>query len=87
MEEFEKNEGIQKVFLQYLPVVYILGRSSLYTNYVRGAAIGISGKSLPQLVMEDLQILKPSEIFAVPRTLTKIYSKFKAIIREEKESI
>ena len=37
--------------------------------------------------MEDLQILNPSELFAVPRTLVKIFSKFKGIIAEQKEDI
>lgn len=52
----------------------------MYSNYACGAAIGISGGGLPHRVMEDLQILKPSELFAVPRTLVKIYSKLKGII-------
>ena len=81
MKEFD-SAGKQKTYLLYLPVVHIMGRSSVYSNYACGAAIGISGGGLPHRVMEDLQILKPTELFAVPRTLVKIYSKFKEIIEK-----
>ncbi len=56
-EEYPAIED--KAVLQYLPVIHIMGRTSLYTNYAAAAAIGIYGGDMSKL-FEDINLLKPT---------------------------
>ena len=67
--------------LQYLPLAHVMGRSSLYYFYSRGVGIGIFGGDLTKL-MEDLQILKPTNFMAVPRIIMKLYDGIKAKVQQ-----
>ena len=62
----------RSVTLLFLPLAHILGRIGLYNAYLLGVSQGLFGGDLTKL-MDDIQLLKPTNLLGVPRLLNKIY--------------
>ncbi|KAF9648062.1 long-chain-fatty-acid-CoA ligase [Thelephora ganbajun] len=60
------------VMLSYLPLAHIFGRTLELNVTATGGLIGYSTGS-PLHLLEDLQVLKPNTLPAVPRVLNRIY--------------
>ncbi|KAF7729314.1 hypothetical protein EC973_004570 [Apophysomyces ossiformis] len=65
---------IDDVSISYLPLAHIFGRISDMTILCVGARIGYFGGDM-NLLVEDIQELKPTFMSTVPRLLNRIYSK------------
>ncbi len=68
-EEFKQKK---RSSLLFLPMAHILGRMGVFYFYLDGTAQGIFGGDITKL-MEDIQLLKPTNFVGVPRMLNKIY--------------
>jgi long-chain acyl-CoA synthetase len=58
--------------LSYLPLAHVFERSGVSTMAHAGGMVGFYSGQIPRL-MEDMQILKPTHLCAVPRVLSRIY--------------
>jgi long-chain acyl-CoA synthetase len=58
--------------LSYLPLAHVFERSGFSTMGHGGGCIGFYSGQIPRL-LEDMQILKPTHLCAVPRVLSRIY--------------
>ncbi|CAO3649539.1 unnamed protein product [Cunninghamella blakesleeana] len=64
----------EEVNLSYLPLPHIFGRVMDWTMLASGGKIGYFSGT-PELLLEDLQYLKPTVFPSVPRILNRIYGK------------
>lgn len=75
-EDSGMNFNQQDVLLSYLPLAHIMERVSIFTSLSKGAKIGfISGADIKKYLVEDVSILKPTILFAVPRILVGFHQK------------
>lgn len=63
--------------LSYLPLPHVFERVAISTIMHTGGCIGIYSGSIPKLT-EDMQVLKPTHITAVPRVVNRIYENIMA---------
>ncbi|KAG0165324.1 hypothetical protein DFQ28_000215 [Apophysomyces sp. BC1034] len=68
------NGNADDVCISYLPLAHIFGRVSDMSLMCFGARIGYFGGDM-NLLVEDIQELKPTVMMTVPRLLNRIYSK------------
>jgi long-chain acyl-CoA synthetase len=74
--------GAQEVYVSYLPLAHILDRALEEIMLGAGAAIGFwSGDALK--LVEDLQVLKPTFLPAVPRILQRIYQRINETVNTD----
>lgn len=60
----------------YLPLAHVMERSNVLVSLVSGSKIGfLSGTDVKKYLMEDLTILKPTILIAVPRILINFHQK------------
>jgi len=65
--------------LSYLPLAHVFERIGISITSFVGGAIGFFSGSIPQLV-NDIQVLKPTHLSAVPRVISRIYDKIKSTL-------
>lgn len=58
--------------LSYLPLPHVFERVAISTIMFSGGSIGVFSGSIPRLT-EDMQVLKPTHLTAVPRVINRIY--------------
>ncbi|KAK8845921.1 hypothetical protein M9Y10_020855 [Tritrichomonas musculus] len=58
--------------LSYLPLPHVFERVAISTILFAGGSIGVFSGSIPRLT-EDMQILQPTHLTAVPRVINRIY--------------
>lgn len=64
------------VSISYLPLAHVMERVNIFSNIFSGARLGfISGLDVKKYLMEDLVILKPTILIAVPRILINFHQK------------
>ncbi|KAK4418523.1 Long chain acyl-CoA synthetase 4 [Sesamum alatum] len=68
-QEFSETD----VFLSYLPLAHIFDRVIEELFISKGASIGFWHKDIKQL-LDDIKVLKPTVLCAVPRVLDRIYA-------------
>ena len=67
---FDEND----VYLSYLPAAHVMEQLCIGSCLMFGMKCGFFGGN-PLKVLEDVGILKPTFFPAVPRVLTRVYSK------------
>eukprot|EP00899_Mesostigma_viride_P000943 jgi/Mesvir1/1084/Mv17597-RA.1 len=83
LETKSQSLGYSDRYLSYLPLAHIMERCVLAVMMVRGVAIGFySGK--PELLLEDMKVLKPTIMVAVPRIYNRIYDKVMEKVNKSK---
>lgn len=66
----------QDVAISYLPLAHVMERVNIFSCIISGTRIGfISGLDVKKYLMEDLLILKPTVLVAVPRILINFHQK------------
>ncbi|XP_071505417.1 long-chain-fatty-acid--CoA ligase 5-like [Diadema antillarum] len=60
------------VHLSYLPLAHVFERATQYHCLIHGVPMGYS-RGDPLLLLDDIQTLKPTFLFGVPRVYNKIY--------------
>lgn len=64
------------IMISYLPLAHVMERVSIFSSIISGSRIGfISGLDVKKYLMEDLLILKPTVLVAVPRILINFHQK------------
>lgn len=73
----------ESVHLSYLPLAHVLERMAIFTFLTRGGRVGFISGEIRKTLLEDMGILKPTIMVAVPRVL----SNFRQLIFEQFEKL
>ncbi len=73
---------LNEVFLSFLPLSHTLERTAGYYLAIMAGATVAYARSIPQLT-EDMQIIKPSVMFTVPRVFERIYGQLNKNINQK----
>ena len=76
------------MIISYLPLAHIYEQFSFIHSLERGMAIGFYSGD-PARLLEDMQVLKPTVFFTVPRILNRVQAKIleraEALVGEDRE--
>jgi fatty acid CoA ligase FadD9 len=64
------------IILNFLPMSHVMGRHLLYGTLGNGGTVYYPAKGGPSTLLEDLELVRPTELFFVPRIWETLFAEF-----------
>ncbi|MGY4099471.1 carboxylic acid reductase [Nocardia sp. R16R-3T] len=74
------------ISLNYMPMSHVAGRLSLYGVLARGGTAYFTAKSDISTLFEDIGLVRPTEIFFVPRVCDMVFLRYQSEMERRSES-
>lgn len=76
---------IAGISLNYMPMSHIAGRLSLYGVLARGGTAYFTAKSDISTLFEDIALVRPTEVFFVPRVCDMVFQRYQSEMERRSE--